>query len=281
MDSSTSAVFEIATRSDTGRVRPHNEDAVLAKPELGLVVLADGMGGYNAGEVASSMATTLLGSGLTAAFADRSPDDPAGIGKLWAEVALAREISCTNEVIHEAAANQPQYFGMGTTVVVALFFDDQVTVAHVGDSRLYRLREGTLEVLTRDHSVLQAQVDDGIITPAQARQSKKGNNLLTRALGADPVVEADIVDHVTQTGDVYLLCSDGLTDMLADEEIADVLLEQGGQPDRCAERLVEMANEKGGRDNVTVALVRVVRTKPLPRGWWARLKRWLLGGGGQ
>ena len=279
MDSSSSAVFEMATCSDTGRVRPHNEDSVLAKPELGLVVLADGMGGYNAGEVASSMATTLLGSGLTAAFAERSPDDPAGGGKYWAQVALAREIGCANEVIHEAAANQPQYAGMGTTVVAAIFYDDRVCIAHVGDSRLYRWREETLEALTRDHSVLQAQVDDGIMTSEQARQSKKSNNLLTRALGADPVVDADIVDRETRPGDVYLLCSDGLTDMLADEAIADVLRELGDLPDRCSARLVELANEYGGRDNVTVALVRVVRTTPLPHGWWAWLKGWLFGGG--
>jgi PPM family protein phosphatase len=281
MESSSSVVLEMATRSDTGRVRPHNEDSVFVKPELGLVVLADGMGGYNAGEVASSMATTLLGSGLTAALAERSPDDPAGDGRLWAQVALAREIGCTNEVIHEAAANQPQYFGMGTTVVVALFYDDRVTIAHVGDSRLYRLREGALEVLTRDHSVLQEQVDDGIITPEQARQSKKSNNLLTRALGADPVVDADIVNKEMRPGDLYLLCSDGLTDMLSDGTIAEVLRDLGELPDRCAERLVELANENGGRDNVTVALVRVVRTKPLPRGWWVRLKGWLFGRGGR
>lgn len=272
-----SVVLEIATRSDTGRVRPHNEDAVLANPDLGLVVLADGMGGYNAGEVASSMATTLLGSGLAAAFAERSPDDPAGVDKVWAQLALAREIGCTNEVIHEASVNQPQYSGMGTTVVAAIFYDDRVTIAHVGDSRLYRLREGELEALTRDHSLLQEQVDTGIITPEQARQSKKSTNLLTRALGADPVVEADIADYETRAGDIYLLCSDGLTDMVTDGAVADTLRELGGQPEPCAARLVELANENGGRDNVTVALVRVARTTPLPHGWWVRLKEWLFG----
>jgi protein phosphatase len=166
---------------------------------------------------------------------------------------------------------------MGTTVVAAIFYDDRVTIAHVGDSRLYRLREGVLEALTRDHSLLQEQVDNGIITPEQARQSKKSTNLLTRALGADPVVEADIADHETRAGDIYLLCSDGLTDMVVDEVVADTLRELGGQPERCVARLVEVANENGGRDNVTVALVRVARTTPLPRGWWVRLKGWLFG----
>jgi len=272
MDSVRSVALDIATCSDPGRVRPHNEDSVIANPELGLVVLADGMGGYNAGEVASGMATTLLGSGLAGAFADHGSDNGRADGD-WVQAALARELGCTNEVIYEAAVNQPQYAGMGTTVVAAIFHDDRVTVAHIGDSRLYRLRSGLLELLTRDHSLLQEQVDDGIITAEQARQSKN-RNLLTRALGVDPVVEAEIRDHDTLPGDIYLLCSDGLTDMVGEDRIAATIRELGAEGDRCAARLVELANENGGRDNVSVVLVRVVRTFPARRSWWARLLAW-------
>ncbi len=269
-----SPALEFATRSDPGRVRPHNEDSVFVDATLGLVVLADGMGGYSAGEVASGMATTLLASGLVSAFAERGPGErEVGGRRSWARTAMAREITSTNEVIHGAAANQPQYAGMGTTVVAAVFHDDAVTVAHVGDSRAYRLRGSELSQLTRDHSLLQEQIDAGTITAEQARASKS-KNLLTRALGVDPAVEPEIREHGAQPGDVFLLCSDGLTDMLGDDRIAATILEQEANPERCAARLVEMANDAGGCDNVTVALVRVTRAFPATRHWWARLLAW-------
>lgn len=273
MASSPSAVLEIATRSDPGRVRPHNEDSVLANPDIGLVVLADGMGGYSAGEVASSMATSLLGRGMAAAFAERRPDAKVADGQSWARAALAREIGRVNVAIHEASGDQPQYSGMGTTLVAAIFYDHRVTVAHVGDSRLYRLRSGSLEPLTRDHSLLQEQLDAGIITSEQASGSAN-RNLLTRALGVDPEVEADIQDHEARAGDFYLLCSDGLTDMLDNERIAATVLEFGGDLDGCVARLVDLANENGGRDNVSVALVKVVQMFPTRRPWWVRLRKW-------
>lgn len=271
MDLSTSVALEIATRSDPGRVRAHNEDSVLANRALGMVLIADGMGGYNAGEVASGMATTLLASGLVSAFAERGPGErEVGGRRSWARTALGREIASTNEVIHEAAVNQPAYSGMGATLVAAVFHDNVVTAAHVGDSRLYRLRDGELKQLSRDHSLLQEQVDDGIITAEQAR-AMKNRNLLTRALGVDPVVEAEIREHEAHPGDIFLLCSDGLTDMLEDDRIAATILEQGTNPERCAASLVDLANQAGGRDNVTVALVRVARTFPARRTWWVRL----------
>jgi protein phosphatase len=274
MDLSPSVALEIATRSDPGRARTHNEDSVLVDRALGMVLIADGMGGYSAGEVASGMATTLLASGLVSAFAERGPGErEVGGRRSWARTAMAREIASTNEVIHEAAVNQPAYSGMGTTVLAAVFHDDVVTVAHVGDSRLYRLRGGELAQLTHDHSLLQEQIDAGIISVEQGRASKN-KNLLTRALGVDPVVEAEIREHDAWPGDVFVLCSDGLTDMLDDDRIAATIREQGADPERSAARLVELANEAGGRDNVTVALVRVARAFPAPRSWWARLLAW-------
>jgi protein phosphatase len=275
MELNPTVALEIATRSDPGRVRAHNEDSVLVNQALGLALLADGMGGYNAGEVASSMATTLLASGLVSAFTERGPGErEVGGRRSWARTALGREIASTNAVIHEAAVNQPAYSGMGSTVVAAVFHDNVVTVAHVGDSRLYRLRGSELVQLTRDHSLLQEQLDAGIITIEQARAAKN-KNLLTRALGVDPVVEAEIREHDAQPGDVFLLCSDGLTDMLGDARIGATILEQGANPERCAARLVDLANDAGGRDNVTVVLVRVARAFPARRSWWARLFAWL------
>lgn len=274
MESSPAFALEFATRTDVGRVRPRNEDSVFANPALGLVIVADGMGGYNAGEVASGMVTTLLASGLASAFAERAPGEREVDGRRsWARSALAREIASTNEVIYEAAVNQPEYSGMGTTVVAAVFHDNAVTVAHVGDSRMYRLRGRNLEQLTHDHSLVQEQVDAGTLSKEQARAAK-GKNLLTRALGADPVVKADIRQYDAMAGDVFLLCSDGLTDALDEGRIEATLLELGTDPQRCAVELVELANQAGGPDNVTVALVRVAQAFPVQRGWWARLMAW-------
>lgn len=257
--------LEIATRTDAGRVRPHNEDAVFGDAASGLAMLADGMGGYNAGEMASGLATMMLRTALPKALA-------AG-GKVSPGAVLPAEIGLVNAAILRAAESQPRYAGMGTTLVAAVFRDDAVTIAHVGDSRLYRWRNGELKQLTRDHSVLQEQIDSGIITIEQARQSRN-RNLLTRALGVDPVVEADIADHPVSVGDVYLLCSDGLNDMVEDGEIAATLASLPEQLETCAAQLVRLANDYGGRDNVSVVLVRVRQAFPARRSWWARFLAW-------
>jgi protein phosphatase len=257
--------LEIVTRTDAGRVRPHNEDAVFGDAAAGLVILADGMGGYNAGEVASGLATMMLRTELPKALA-------AG-GKVSPGAVLPAEIGLVNAAILRAAESQPRYAGMGTTLVVAVFRDDQMTVAHVGDSRLYRWRNGELRLLTRDHSVLQEQLDSGIITAEQARQSRN-RNLLTRALGVDPVVEPELAEHAVEPGDVYLLCSDGLNDMVEDGDIAAMLVSQSERLAACAAELVRAANDRGGRDNVSVALVRVGQVFPARRSWWVRFLAW-------
>jgi len=261
--------LEIVTRTDAGRVRPHNEDAVFGDAGSGLAILADGMGGYNAGEVASGLATMMLRTELPKALAP----DGGREGGVSPREALDAEIGRINAAILRAAESQPRYAGMGTTLVAAVFRDDAMTVAHVGDSRLYRWRNGELKQLTRDHSVLQEQIDGGIITVEQARQSRN-RNLLTRALGADPVVEADVADHPVQGGDVYLLCSDGLNDMVEDGDIAATLTGLSGQLESCAAQLVRLANDRGGRDNVSVVLVRVRQAFPARRSWWARFLAW-------
>ena len=257
--------LEIVTRTDAGRVRPHNEDAVFGDAASGLVILADGMGGYNAGEVASGLAAMMLRTALPKALA-------AG-GKVSPGAVLPAEIGLVNAAILRAAESQPRYAGMGTTLVVAVFRDDQMTVAHVGDSRLYRWRNGELRLLTRDHSVLREQLDSGIITAEQARQSRN-RNLLTRALGVDPVVEPELAEHAVEPGDVYLLCSDGLNDMVEDGDIAAMLVSQSERLAACAAELVRAANDRGGRDNVSVALVRVGQVFPARRSWWVRFLAW-------
>ncbi|HTH95376.1 MAG TPA: Stp1/IreP family PP2C-type Ser/Thr phosphatase [Rhodocyclaceae bacterium] len=255
-------VLDVATASHTGMVRPHNEDSVYANSDSGVFILADGMGGYNAGEVASDMATSLLGSTLDDLFAVQPAYSDVSGGK-YGEVVLVREISATNRSIYNAAQSNPQYAGMGTTLVASVFHDDAVTVAHIGDSRLYRFRNDALEQLTKDHSLLQEQIDGGIITKAQARHSQN-KNLVTRALGVDLSVDTEMHTYPVLPGDLYLLCSDGLNDMIEDEEIAMALEALGANLSLCATHLVQMANDNGGRDNVSVILVRVKCVFPAP-----------------
>lgn len=262
--------LEFALRTDPGMVRSHNEDAVFVNPGQGFGLLADGMGGYNAGEVAASMATTLLSADLEQALAQSVPENV--LENVRNQLLLS--IDGVNHAIFQAAQNEPQYAGMGTTLVAAVFRDDHVTVAHIGDSRLYRLRQGVLETLTRDHSWLQEQLDSGVLTPEQARLSMN-RNLVTRALGVDPQVDTEINVYPVQPGDIYLLCSDGLNDMVADAEIRTALAAEAGSLDDLAARLVQMANAGGGRDNVSVVLVRVREAFPLNRGAWARFRDWL------
>mgnify|MGYP003617262340 FL=1 len=230
------------------------------------------MGGYNAGEVASSMATTRLASELESASAARAPhatDGPGG--EAFAGQCLRDAVADANAAIFQAAQDEAGYAGMGTTLVAALFFDDRVAVAHVGDSRLYRLRDGTLSLLTHDHSLLQEQIDSGLLSAEEARHSLN-RNLVTRALGVDPLVEVDLAEHLVLPDDLYLLCSDGLNDMVPDEEIALALQTLSGHLELAATQLVEMANDQGGRDNVSVILVKVRQAYPAPGTWWQAFK---------
>ena len=262
--------LEIAVRTDPGLVRPHNEDAVFGDATLGLAILADGMGGYNAGEVASGMATTLLAGSLVGTLDDREPQQVDAVGVSVAHRQLRDRIDDTNAEIYFAAQHQPKFYGMGTTLVVAWFYDNQLTVAHIGDSRLYRLRGSRFDRLTRDHSLLQEQLDNGIISPEDAPFSAS-KNLVTRALGVDLVVEPEIQDFPVLPGDVYLLCSDGLNDMVDDLEIGLALRELRENPVGAADELVHMAIDSGGRDNVSVVVIKVRGDFPARAGWWGKL----------
>ena len=237
-------VYRYACASDPGRVRPNNEDAVLLDPALGLVVVADGMGGSNAGEVAARTCCEVV----RAAVADSAADPLA-----TARERLQAAVLAANRAVFERAWLEPSLRGMATTVVAALLGPRHVTVAHVGDSRLYRLRQGQLMQLTHDHSLVQEHIDAGLLTPQDARATDY-RNLVTCAIGIAPRVEVDVADFELQPGDTLLLCTDGLTDLLTDDELAHLLCHAGAL-DSAAARLVQAANAAGGRDNVSVALV--------------------------
>jgi protein phosphatase len=216
----------------------------------------------------------VLASELEAVFATTPPHTPdQASGKSYAHRCLLEKIAATNLAIHHAAQSQAQYAGMGTTLVAALFHDDQVTVAHVGDSRLYRLRGEELSVITRDHSLLQEQIDSGMISREDARFSQN-KNLVTRAMGVDPVVDIEIHDYPVLPGDIYLLCSDGLNDMVEDEEIQLTLQMLSANLELAATHLIQMANDNGGRDNVSVILVKVLRAFPGGRDAWSNMFAW-------
>ena len=266
--------LQIVSLTDPGKIRGHNEDCVESRPGIGVVVLADGMGGYNAGEVASGMATSLIASGLTDVW------DRDALKSLDREQAsalslqlLQQQVMHANTAIFEAAQKDPQCAGMGTTLVACIFYDNFLTVGHIGDSRLYRMRDDMLEQVTRDHSLLQEQIDSGLISKEDARQSHN-KNLVTRALGIDPEVEAEIHSYEVLEGDIYLLCSDGLNDMIEDEEIQMTLIALRSNLELMAQQLVQAANDAGGRDNISVMLIKVVSGFAVERGFWARVKSW-------
>jgi len=220
-------------------------------------VLADGMGGHNAGEVASGMAVAMISHELRPFFAARSGN---ALGETEVRQLLTGLAAKVNTAIYNTAQSQPRYFGMGTTLVIALWHGEQLTVAHLGDSRLYRLRGDRYEQLTRDHSWRQEQIDSGLVTPEQARTTG-AKNIVTRACGIEPAVEPEVHTHPSQADDLYLLCSDGLSEMVADDAVRHLLLSHKSDLPRAASELVRQANDNGGKDNVSVILVRI----PNPR----------------
>ncbi|HCJ51298.1 MAG: protein phosphatase [Gallionellaceae bacterium CG1_02_56_997] len=267
--------LEVVSETHPGMSRAHNEDSVAVEPGYGLVILADGMGGYNAGEVASGIAVTVMASEIVQHLANASPiQRDEETGEELAVMLLGAGIRQANASIYQAAISQSQYAGMGTTIVSALFYDNRVVIGHVGDSRAYRLRGEKLELITRDHSLLQEQIDSGMISIENARHSKN-KNLVTRAVGIDAEVVPEIHLYDVAVGDVYLLCSDGLNDMVEDEDIESVLYGMQGNLPLAAEQLIQIANDNGGRDNVSVILVKVKHAFAQPRSWWVRLLDYL------
>ena len=240
--------IRVAGHTDVGRVRSQNQDALLQRPGRGLIAVADGMGGHAAGDIASRIAVDVLD--------DRSADLPdGGIGEY-----LRESVALAHEAILSAAAADPSLEGMGTTLTVFLATppdgSGRCVIAHVGDSRAYRLRDGALEQLTRDQTWVQDQVDAGRLSPEQARHHPF-SAMITSALGvAQEPLEVQLLEYACEPGDTFLLCSDGLTARLDDDDLRRILVEQQDL-DGGARALVDAANQAGGPDNIPVCLVRI------------------------
>ncbi|MGB5247682.1 MAG: Stp1/IreP family PP2C-type Ser/Thr phosphatase [Woeseia sp.] len=264
--------IKIAEISDTGKVREHNEDAIGANIDIGLLVLADGMGGYNAGEVASGIAVQTI-SELCAEGAvreERNGVDPT-TGLMRQTIVLRDAIARANKIIYQTAQSQTHCEGMGTTLVSAMFYDNRVSIAHVGDSRAYRLRGKKFEQLTLDHSLLQELVDRGFYSEEEAARSTN-RNYVTRALGVEPTVDVEVNEFDVQQGDLILLCSDGLSDMVEDDDIHLTISTFNASLDVVGQQLVQLANEHGGRDNISIMLTEVLESFAAKRSLMERLK---------
>ncbi len=266
--------IDFAEITDTGRVREHNEDAIGSNTEIGLMVLADGMGGYNAGEVASGIAVQIV-TELAADGANREERDDIDphSGLMRQSIVLRDAVYRANKIIFQTAQSQTHCEGMGTTIVAAMFYDDKVSIAHVGDSRAYRLRGGQLDQMTLDHSLLQELVDRGFYSEEEAQRSTN-RNYVTRALGVEPTVEVEVHEHDVLPDDVYLLCSDGLPDMVEDDDIHLTISTFNASLEVVGQQLIDLANDHGGRDNVSVMLAQIKEPFPARKGLLAKIAGW-------
>lgn len=248
--------YAFCAKTDRGRVRQGNEDCVAFDAAARLCIVADGMGGHKAGEIASSLAVTSIKSELGPWLlqAGKHPSPQA------IRHAIELAVLNVNRSIFRASLANPAYSGMGTTLVLGVFQRDRLALGHIGDSRCYRWRDDELVQLTRDHSLMQEQIDAGWLTLEQAAQAP-GKNLITRALGIAEVVTLEINEYTVEAGDLYLMCSDGLSNMVKDAAIAQVLHSGAPLPQIAAE-LVNRANDNGGQDNITVMLTQAT----LPSG---------------
>ncbi|HZV99727.1 MAG TPA: Stp1/IreP family PP2C-type Ser/Thr phosphatase [Methylophilaceae bacterium] len=270
-----SDTLEIVRLTDVGQKRDHNEDTVASDAEIGLVVLADGMGGYKAGEVASEIAVLTIVAELKETMAAQEPGHVDAVTGMQVESRLLYDaVAKANESIYSVSQDQPQCAGMGTTLVVGLFTNNKLLAGHIGDSRLYRLRNDEFTQITEDHSLLQEQIKSGLITPEQAKVSHN-KNLVTRAVGIDSEVELELHEHDVEVGDIYLLCSDGLSDLVEDEDIHLTLSTLSANLELAANQLIQMANDNGGKDNISVILARVVKPFGIERSWYDNFFNWL------
>lgn len=262
------SALQIANLSDPGQKRPRNEDSTASDPSLGFAIVADGMGGYKAGEVASAIAVSVVMDHVRKGLAVRHAHErDKSNGQSHGAALLRKAIQDANLHIFRTANTEQQCQGMGTTVLAVLFYDDRICVAHVGDSRLYRLRNGTFEQVTSDHSLVQELVNRGFLTKEEALANTP-KNLVTRALGIEENVDVDVKEEPVQVGDIYLLCSDGLNDMMSDEEIRLTLSKYSANLSQAGSELIRIANANGGKDNISVVLARVLSAFPARSAWY-------------
>jgi len=257
--------------TNVGRVRTNHEDSFRIVEPMSLYILSDGMGGEAHGEIASAMAVDVVAKHCSETEVDPAMTIFADMPSAWSEKTrrLSSAVHLANKTIFDSAQKHPEQRGMGATITAAWLDGSRLSIAHVGDSRAYLLRSGSLQQLTSDHSLVAEQVRRGILTPAEAERSDM-QSVLLRALGAHQEIEVDSEEHTLFGGDVLLLCSDGLTRMVTEPEIAGTLQAEP-DPTKASERLVELANEQGGADNITAIVVRVGDE---PKSWFS----WLRGG---
>jgi serine/threonine protein phosphatase PrpC len=260
--------------TDTGKVRQKNEDSIGYDSALGLVVLADGMGGHRGGEVASSLAVDVIISAIQQQLSETTPKKTDSKSGLALESIYLRDaVRSANKQVFEQAETSPEQKGMGTTVVALLFHNGTLSLVHIGDSRCYRLRGSKLEQITKDHSLLQELVDRGFYTSEEAQKSVK-KNLVTRALGIEQDVKVDLLEDIVLKKDIYLLCSDGLTDLIEDTDIYLTINKFSDNLEKAAMQLITMANQKGGKDNISVMLCRVDEDFSTRMAWFRKMIAW-------
>lgn len=256
--------FRLVARglTHTGMKRPHNEDSFKVSEDLNLFSVADGMGGHAAGEVASRTAVDTLHDFVVKARGDQDFTWPFGMDQKYDinENILLTGFHLANRKVCQMAREDPDLSGMGTTMVALYAPGESIHIAHVGDSRVYRYREGALSLLTMDHSWVNEQLQRNIITEEEAR-NHRWRNVITRALGNRPDLEIDLISEQPREGDLYLLCSDGLTGMLQDSRIEEIIASHPGQMEAGCEQMIEEANAAGGQDNITVLLLRVTASE--------------------
>ena len=243
--------FSVGYATDVGKKRAQNQDSFAAIPELGLFIVADGMGGHRGGETASAMVADIVPAKMQIAVENPGQDLRA---------ALSDAIKAANAAIHKRAAEDPALEGMGTTTTSLLFLKDSLVIGHVGDSRCYFFRPNALWQVTRDHSLVQEKLRAGLITRAQLKTDRM-KNVITRSVGYEAIVDVELYDMPIQPGDVFLICSDGLSGMLDDQEMLATVQKcviEGNDPKRAVDALVDGANENGGDDNVTVVIIKVL-----------------------
>lgn len=257
--------ISVSRVTDVGRVRERNEDAVASELSTGLVMVADGMGGYKGGAIASEIAILVISAEL-AEMLHQQKSRKFRQSQISVASMLKQAVTKANQAIYTISESTKSCHGMGTTMVAGVFYDNKLLTGHIGDSRLYRFRHDVLTQLTEDHSLLQEQINAGLITKEQARQSNDGH-LVTRALGTDPEVELALGEYPVSVGDLYLLCSDGLTDLVTDEEIEQVLINANDQLDIAAKTLVKLANKYGGNDNISVVIAFVKEPFATKHSW--------------
>jgi len=245
-------IVSFSAKSDLGLKRKINEDSFLADKGMGLYMVLDGIGGHLAGEVASKLGLNAIKENVLRALTDKRFAESQNLSR---EVQILNEsFVLANKVIYEAANSQPEYFGMGTTVASLLLGHENIAIAHVGDSRIYLIRENSIERLTEDHSLVVEQLKRGVISAEEAEKSEM-KNIITRALGAEKLLTPTVDELIPFNNDLFLICSDGLTDLVTDDELLEIILKRRYVLDQAIQNLIDKANEKGGKDNITAILI--------------------------